>query len=132
MTFDINAPIERQFTRDGRKVLAIYDSGLDCKHPIAAWIEGNNIALRFTKYGDCCWDDSSDTCSDIITRPKSLPLVVTFHNVYPTANRAVLHDSLGVCEAIRVFGDILASIKTTFNPNTGISTAETVWQKGPK
>lgn len=127
--FDITASIERQFTRDGQKVLAIYDSGLDCKFPISAWFQGWSQALSLCSDGS---EISADVKSnyDIITRPELLPLVITFHNVYRlTTNRAVLHDSLGVCEAHRFFDDILASVKVTFDPNTGISTAETVWQK---
>ena len=127
MTFDITADISRQFTRDGRKVLAIYDSGLDCKYPIAAWFENENASITLTKNG-CCWNNSgSYSGSDIITRSEPLPLVTTFHNIYPTDS-----NSLKICENNRAYLTTLATlatIKITFDPNTGESAAETVWQK---
>ena len=125
--FDITAPIERQFTRDGRKVLAIFDSGLDCKYPIAAWFENENASVTLTKNG-CCWNTSgSYNGYDIITRPEPLPLIVHYCNVY-VSGLLGSHSTLESAQ-LHAASNVRAILRVTFDPNTGISTAETVWRK---
>lgn len=125
MEFDINVPIERQFTRDGRKVLAIFNSGLDITYPITAFIEGEEGSQTFKTDGSYYADYSCH--HDIITRPEVKPNVVKYANVYPnnghelgcsydTADKAnkSLYTSTGI------------TYKFTFNPNDETLIAEKV------
>lgn len=51
--FDLAAALagRETVTRDGGRVLAIWDSGLDFNYPVVAYIEGNPTARTFTRKG---------------------------------------------------------------------------------
>ena len=53
MTFDINAPLERQRTADGRKVLFLAYTKLNNPNPIVAFVEGNDVSYMHSSDGIC-------------------------------------------------------------------------------
>ena len=81
MTFDINAPIERQRTRDGRKVvqIAVFEGAEH--YPIVAIVEGSDGVRTHTRGGLLV--SGSPSSGDLITLPEPKPLIVSYHNVYP-------------------------------------------------
>ena len=129
MTFDITADISRQRTRDGRKVLAICDSSLNEPYPVVAWIDGEPTPYGVTRKG-MCFSNGQTYKHDLHTLPEPLPLIVSYHNVYPEGFSAPLFPS--TVEAGDRDADCFATIKTVYDPNkeTVISTVETVWRKG--
>jgi hypothetical protein len=121
--FDINAPIAQQFTRDGRKVLAICDSGLDIKYPICAWVKGAFVDLIVVT---CCRDGSNSDDVDLTTRPAQLPLIVSYLNFHANGVARCFTD---FDLALEKQGNAIAIAKLTFDPNNGESSIETVWKK---
>lgn len=75
--FDIHAALSRQRTRDGRKVDKIFDSGLDIKSPIVAWVDGR--ATSYRRNGSLF--DNCDNIFDLITLPLEEDIERTFYEV---------------------------------------------------
>jgi hypothetical protein len=87
--FDITAPIERQYTRDGRKITALFDSGKDdVKYPVSAWVDGQQAPDGFTRDGKYVADQSG-TGNDIVTRPKYRPLLTRYIETYISENGSI-------------------------------------------
>jgi len=132
LEFDINADISRQYTRDGRKIVFLQDTGLDIVYPISAAIDGENQAYSFTKLGQYYEDEEgakNESHYDIITRTEVKPLIVDYLNVYRTEGIIANHPS--AAKAVSAAGgvsDHLAVIKLTYNPNDGSVAAEIVKQ----
>lgn len=128
LTFDINADISRQYTRDGRKVLAIhkfYDAHL--VYPISAIVEGTTSPVPYVCDGRY-YSGDDDSNMDIITRPIEKPLIVDYLNVY---NDGAGYESdhrtyQDAAEAARGIAAHMAVIKLTFNPNDNSVSAEVV------
>jgi hypothetical protein len=125
--FDINAPIERQFTRDGRKVLAIFDSGLGVDYPISAWVENNPESNAYMHCGRC--NKYGESNADLISRSVQLPLIVSYLNFHVNGVARCFTD-FGL--ALEKQGNAIAIAKLTFDPNNGESSIETVWKKEDK
>ena len=120
--FDITADLSRQRSGD-KKIVKLFDSGLDVTYPLVAWIEGRNIPVSFTRGGR----EGTWPCNDELhTLPETLPLIVTYHNVYH-AIIGPMHDSIS--SALGAMSEQLAVIEMIFDPNTGIASAKTVWRK---
>lgn len=128
MTFDIKAPLKRQRTRDGRKILAIFDSGLDCPMPIVVWhVSANNEVRPYSLRLDGHTNNEGYSINDAITLPEQLPLIVSLHHVYDGhIGTGHIEGSAGISEKNPF---TIATLKITFDPNSGISTSETAWQK---
>lgn len=128
MIFDITADISRQYTRDGRKVLAIFDSGLDVEYPIAVWIDGELSPRSVDTVGNIY--KGEENSSDVITQPIILPDVVKYvgygYNGYGNIVANCVHDSKenAISDLIKGF----AVVKLTFNPNTLATSSEVVWK----
>ena len=125
--FDIKAPLARQQTRDGRKVLSIFDSGLDVRFPIVAWISGPGSpnSFVFTRNGYGCYGDTQNAL-DIITLPEAALFQSFWVNIYPYGLKSIVSSSYARASEIRTY-EAIATIKITYDPNTGESSAETVW-----
>lgn len=124
--FDPKAPIEQQFTRDGRKVLAIFDSGLEVDFPIVAWVDGECCAKGLTRFAEF-YEDRSACGADIITRPAQLDMIVYYQNLYlngDTYNHDALKNAIDEKDSI-----CLVTLEITFNPNSGESSIKTIWKK---
>ncbi|KAF3997498.1 hypothetical protein [Glaciimonas immobilis] len=125
MTFDITADISRQRSGD-KKIVKLFDSGLDVMYPLVAWIVGRNIPVSFTRGGQ----EGPCPCKDldVHTLPEPLPLIVSYHNIN-LLRQSHGYESLHL--AIRNSDDGTISVSAhTYDPNTGESSAKTVWRKG--
>lgn len=87
MSFDRErlAAGELPVTRDGQEVLAIFDSCLDVKYPISAWIPGSDAPLGFTSEGLYYSDQIHNF--DLVYPPKTRKVQVV---VYKTPGNKVL------------------------------------------
>jgi len=123
-TFDINADISRQYTRDGRKVIHIHDTGFDITYPISAVVEGSDQPFAYTNDGQY-YVGRVGCMRDIVTRPEIKPLIVDYLNVYSTGGTVGEHSSASVAVSA-AGGDRrhLAVIKLTYNPNDNSVSAE--------
>ena len=123
--FDIKAQLERQCTRNGGKVLAIFDSGLDISHPVVVWADNSGSPFSLTRNG-CLYIDGHPHCYDVITLPKEAPVSVSWVNIYPDGLKSIISSSYAQASGIRTH-EAIATVEITFDPNTGESSAETVW-----
>lgn len=123
--FDINAPIEQQFTVSSIKAHAICDSGLDVPYPLSVWIDKVLTPVGYTRTGRM--DLNCETRFDLITRPAQLPLIVSYLNIYlhsPNINHRTLN--IATCQRNEY---CLATVEFTYNPNNHESSCKTVWTK---
>ena len=127
MNFDIKAPLERQRTRDGRKVLKICDLGWGIPYPIAVLLDGSELVYFVTHEGMCY--SAYATPQDIITLPEKLPLIVVHYNLYPEGYPLEQGFTM-LADAEDWRGDsALDTLETTYDPNNGKSSIKTVWRK---
>ena len=125
--FDINAPIEQQ--RSGSfKLLKIVDSGLDIEYPIAAWLESGRVNT-FTRNGQCFANGPNSPC-DLITLPEPLPLIVSYLSLTKYGPYGVWQSVESAEKQAHSTESIKTVMVVTFDPNTGESSAKTVWRKG--
>jgi hypothetical protein len=126
--FDINAPIENQRTRNGRKVLRIFDSQLPTNFPLAVFIEGNQGAVAVTLSGRY-YDSGEDHACDLQT---ITPDLVSYHTFYKggLGTFITMGDYQSLSEAVRGKGDsCILIMEVTVNPDTLESSCKTVWKK---
>lgn len=77
-------------TRDGRRVLRVVDSGLDCLYPLAAWVEGAGAASPFSRDGRFFVRDALSP-PDLVHEPQKVRVGLrrnpqTVSGFLPTAN----------------------------------------------
>ena len=77
--FDISAPLERQRTKNGRKLLYLMDTGEDVDQPLVALREGDCTIQTYCKNGRYYTntDINANTGGDLITLPEEV--VTTLH-----------------------------------------------------
>lgn len=126
MTFDINAPLERQRTRDLSKILWLSATGLDEPYSLIVLVEGINEALNFSITGEYCPGVINHPL-DLLTLPERKPLIVTYHNMCPGV---VVwgYENRKMAEGLQS-PEVLATVETIFDPNTGKSSAKTIWNR---
>jgi hypothetical protein len=126
--FDINAPIENQCTRNGKKVLRIFDSQLPIDFPLSVFIEGEKNATQMTRDGRFYFSFSShDHDLQTIT-----PDVVSYHTFYKNDAGYFVSggDYLNLPAAIKGKNFTCRLItELTVNPDTLESSCKTVWKK---
>lgn len=138
-TFDANAPIDQQYTQDGRKVLHLFRSGYPPKGPLTVWIDGLTNVQSYPDDGQCV-----NLSLQLVTRPREEALYVCFTAIYgmPAYERGshddpkyrttstMAYESQDVCEAHIAFtSPFWTIIKTTYGPNDGSYTSVTVKTK---
>lgn len=130
-TFDITADISRQYLRDGRKVLKIFDSGLEQTYPIVAFLQAAGAAVyTYTQSGHLI--AGTTHAHDIVTRPVVKPDVITFtvikgdsHYLCTDFNGALRFTDYGN----HSHPDRLI-YRETFNPNTLEKTSRLIHKNG--
>lgn len=126
--FDINAPIEQQFTRDGRKVLAILNSGLDVMFPLAVFVEWNTGATSSTIEGKY-YGDGTESDDDIITRKPDIKTYMTSYFNTDGSLYGFNYSDLGNALKGKEDRTCQLIIEVTLDPQTLEASAKTVWKK---
>lgn len=121
--FDINAPIERQFTRDGRKVTFVVKCEEAPDYPVAAHIEGERAIYVFTEDGKLyhAWENNYD----LVTRPEVVADIVWFANIYAHGTGASYETLYQAIEngSVSSYG----VVEFHFNPATLETSSKVVW-----
>jgi len=126
--FDPAAEMAQQYTRDGQKVVALYDSGLNAEFPMSVWLEGGNAPLAYTKKGRFNRSDENDSTLDIITRPPPKPLEVRYLQSFLDSNKNFSLRTWFELSELRSYQSKAPKLTTLrverhmFDPNTGTLT----------
>lgn len=122
--FDITAPIERQRS-NGKKVLAIMDSGVECEYPLAVWVADGSVSLR-ARDGRVGVNLSS--IYDLYTMPAEVADEVRYTNIYLDGFYAVSYATEKECVVGRG-ANAVATTKMTLNLSSGKCDAKMIWRK---
>lgn len=127
--FDINAPLARQRTVGGKKLIALFDSKTGPNRSVAYWTEDGSVKVVGTDgfFGD---SNPHDPCN-LHTLPEPLPLSVVYLTFYINPCEGIPYKYESLANAVLGKSSRCnAILEITFDPNTGESSAKTIWRKG--
>jgi hypothetical protein len=126
MTFDINAPIEQQYTRNGKKVLYVYDTEQEISQPIIAVVEGKVELLTFSRDGMYALNQCD---RDLITRPAKKKLCADYLEVFHDGS-IYATGCTDRASAIAQRDDAsIAIVHLIYDPNDHTAASAVVWEK---